>query len=110
MFKEIKSSIKNYLNSNNDNELIVNGFLEHSFIYSGDNKAGEMYEAWVYEYLKQWALQCDNVEAYIKKEICNKVSNGLGFDKNSQLIYMEKGKKLAEFDGLFLYKDNIIIC
>ena len=67
MYKQLNCSIKEFLPTKMDFEQITNMFLEHNFVHSGQNLFGEQYEAWVYEYLKAWALNCKEVSAYVLK-------------------------------------------
>lgn len=110
MYKELKASIKDYVPTESDIENIANNFLNHSFIHSGDNLLGEKYEAWVYEYLKLWASKCPDVSKFVIKTPSNTepVQDGLGYDKNGQIVYFKKGKKIAEYDGLFIYKNRVV--
>ncbi len=110
MYKELNNSLKGYVPTDNELIEINNRFLEHRFIHSGDNLFGEKYEAWVYEYLKSWALNNIDVSSFIIKDskFRSNSSNGLDYDKNGQIIYLKDGKKIAEYDGLFVYKDKII--
>lgn len=91
-------------------ENINNSFLEHNFIHRGNNLFGEMYEAWVYEYIKSWANYCPDVSSFVLKDPALKtdMGNGLNYDKNGQIIYISNGKKIAEYDALFIYKDKVV--
>lgn len=110
MYKELKKSIKDFTPSEVDKEDICNNFLSHNFIHQGGNLVGEMYEAWAYEYLKAWAFYCKDVNNFIiKGDSANSRKNsGLCYDKNGQIVYLKNGKKVAEYDGLFKYKDKIV--
>lgn len=110
MYKELNNSIKGFIPTTIELEEITNRFLKHQFIHSGDNLFGEMYEAWVYEYLKSWAYNNSDVTSFVIKDgkfRCYN-SNGLDYDKNGQILYLKDGKKIAEYDGLFIYKDKVI--
>ena len=111
MYKELSESIKKYSPSGPELENIRNRFLAHSFIHSGDNLYGEMYEAWVYEFLKSWALVCDDVSFFVNKVGVvpqGVLVDGLDYDKNGQILFYEGGLKVAEFDGLFIFKNRIV--
>ncbi len=110
MFKELKNSIRAFNPCESDLEIISNNFLDHSFIHNGENLFGEMYEAWVYEYLKTWADRCDDVTDFVVKDSKLKTltKTGLNYDKNGQIIYLKNNKKIAEYDGLFKYRDKIV--
>lgn len=110
MYKELNNSIKGYVPTSSDWDRIVDRFLSHNFIHRGDNLFGEMYEAWVYEYFKSWAYQNQDVSTYIIKDCSFKSSsgNGLNYDKNGQIIFLKDGKKLAEYDGLFIYRNRVV--
>lgn len=110
MYKELNDSIKKYSPSGPELENIRNRFLAHSFIHCGDNLYGEMYEAWVYEFLKSWALVCDDVSFFVRKVGTPQgdLVNGLTYDKNGQIIFYDNGLKVAEFDGLFIFKKRIV--
>lgn len=110
MYKELKDSIRQYKPSETDIKNISNSFLKHKFIHKGDNLFGEKYEAWVYEYLKSWAFHCPDVSGFIIKGQNLKFDgrNGLNYDKNGQIIYNFEGRKVAEYDALFKYKDKIV--
>lgn len=112
MYKELSDCLKKYSPLESELSQIESAFLSHSFIHSGGNLYGEKYEGWVYEYLKSWALSCDDVSSYILKLKPNDSSSinsdGLNYDKNGQIIFLKNGKKLAEYDGLFIFKGKIV--
>lgn len=109
MYKDLAHSLKTYAPSESDIQNITNRFLDHKFIHSGDNLFGEKYEAWVYEYLKQWSIDTVDVEGYVSKEnFTSKSNKGLVNDKNGQILFMDNGQKVAEYDGLFIYKSKIV--
>lgn len=110
MYKELNNCLKSYIPTNEELTCINDRFLSHKFIHSGDNLFGEKYEAWVYEYLKSWALQTSDVSSFIIKnsKLKSNKTDGLDYDKNGQIIYLKGSKKLAEFDGLFFYKDKVV--
>ncbi|MGL1892394.1 MAG: hypothetical protein OCD02_12270 [Spirochaetaceae bacterium] len=111
MYKDLSSSLKTFSPSELETAQIVNNFLNHNFIHSGDNLHGEEYEAWIYEYLKSWAVQNSDVSKFLIKDGSKKIvsnKDGLNFDKNGQIVYFKAGIKVAEYDCLFVYKGKII--
>lgn len=110
MYKDLNRSLKEFYPTDTELTNLSDRFMNHEFIHKGDNIFGEMYEAWVYEYLKSWAIANPEVSQFvIKKSFSNReYSNGLNYDKNGQIIYYQNGKKAAEYDGLFIYKDKIV--
>lgn len=111
MYKELSSDLKSYTPTDLELEYITDNFLKHSFKFSGNNLFGEMYEAWVYEYLKAWAISNPLVTTYVSKNKTGKTGlyNGLDYDKNGQIIYLKDGRKAAEYDGLFIYNGKVVI-
>ena len=109
MYKDLANSLKSFSPLNMDK--IINRFFEHNFVHKGDNLFGEMYEAWVYEYLMEWACNTTEVASFVLKTP-NKEhyssSEGLSNDKNGQIVYYQKSIKVAEFDGIFTYKGKIV--
>ena len=111
MYKELASTLKSFIPTSEELDALLVNYNKHSFIHSGDNLFGEKYEAWVYEYLKLWANNCSDVSDFMIKDSSLKIStpvNGLTYDKNGQIIFMDSGKKVAEFDGIFKYKDRVV--
>lgn len=110
MYKELRDKIKQYRPSEADLKSIINSFLDHNFVHSGDNLFGEMYEAWVYEYLRAWAYYCPEVTGFVIKNpiSVSKCRNGMNYDKNGQIVYISEGRKIAEYDSIFKYKDKIV--
>lgn len=110
MYKELNNSLKSYTPTNSELKQIKERFLKHRIIHHGDNVFGEMYENWVYEYLKSWAFNNSDVSSFIIKDNNTTCINseGLNYDKNGQIIYLKNGKKIAEFDGLFIYRNKIV--
>lgn len=110
MYKELKDAIRKFTPGELERESIVNNFLSHSFKHTGNNLIGEMYEAWVYEYLKLWADRCEDVKRFVLKEPSSNIGlrDGLLCDNSRQIIYQKNGKKIAEFDGLFNYKGKVV--
>jgi len=110
VYKELNNLLKSYNPTQEEIDQIFSRFNSHSFSHSGDNQIGEEYEVWVYEYLKQWAIQEKSVSAYVAKsgKFRNKNTDSFNYDNKGQLIYLKKGKRIAEFDGLFIYKNKVI--
>ncbi|MBN2617117.1 MAG: hypothetical protein JXR64_02255 [Spirochaetales bacterium] len=110
MYQELSSVLKKYTPAEEALDLINSGYSNHKFMHKGENLFGEQYETWVYEYLKQWALQCNDVTKYVLKNCKAKClkTDGLTYDKNGQIVFIKNSVKLAEFDGLFFYKDKIV--
>lgn len=110
MYKELKDEIKSFTSNKESLDRIVHGFLKHNFKFSGNNLFGEQYEAWVYEYLKEWAIHSDNVDLYIEHKAFEgrRSTQGLSYDRNGQIIYFDKGRRVAEYDGIFRYKGRYI--
>jgi len=110
MYKDLNNSIKKFSPDKQELDLILSKFSSHVFSHKGDNLFGEKYEVWVYEYLKSWALQCDDVTSFVVKDKSEELkgSNQLCYDKNGQIVYIEQGVKKAEYDGLFIYKNKIV--
>jgi len=86
LYKELASTLKSFIPTSEELDALLVNYNKHSFIHSGDNLFGEKYEAWVYEYLKLWANNCSDVSDFMIKD----------------------SKKVAEFDGIFKYKDRVV--
>lgn len=108
MFKELKDSISEYNPGEDELDSILHRVKKSSLVHSGENRIGEIYETWVYEYLKSWAVQCQDVKSFLLKEEFQKTYNGLSYDKNCQIVFYKNGRKVAEYDSLFIYKDKVV--
>jgi hypothetical protein len=90
---------------------IAHRVYSSDYVHKGANREGEEYENWVYENLKEWAINNPMVQGFLLKKVGKKtgVNNGLGFDQNSQIIFYENGRKAAEYDGMFIYNNKLVI-
>lgn len=107
MYKELRDSIKEFNPGEDELKDILSRVANSSLSHRGQNRDGEIYEKWVYEYLKSWALSCDSVKAYLNK-LPERSDYPLTYDTAGQIIYIKNGKKLAEYDGLFIYRDKVV--
>jgi len=74
------------------------------------NLKGQIYEAYIYEILYNWARCNDKVSNFVLKGPYVKpksVSTGFGYDKN-RFVYFSFDEQLAEFDGLFYFDGNLV--
>ena len=109
MYSILAKELKSFTPTKDQWEEIRKNFNRHNYIHSGDNLFGEEYEVLVYEYLKIWANSCKDVSYFMTKDPANVArSRGLINDKNGQIIFIDGGKKLAEFDGIFRYKNKVV--
>lgn len=108
MFKELKDAIKEFSPNQDEIDSALLRVKNYNTVHLGENLEGEIYEAWVYEYLKAWAVKCPSVTSFLLKGVGATNSDNLGFDKNGQIIFYKNGKKAAEYDGLFIYNNHIV--
>lgn len=107
MYKELKDSIREYSPGEEELKSILSRVENSELIHKGQNRDGEIYENWVYNYLESWAVNCSEVSGYLLKRPIPS-DYPLCYDANGQIVYLENGKKLAEYDGLFIYKGRVV--
>ncbi|MGC9780068.1 MAG: hypothetical protein HZR80_12560 [Candidatus Heimdallarchaeota archaeon] len=74
------------------------------------NLKGQIYEAYIYENLYNWAKSNDKVDKFVLKGPYVKsesVPTGFGYDKN-RLVYFSFDEQLAEFDGILYFDGNLV--
>jgi len=75
------------------------------------NFAGQIYEAYIYEILIEWAMKNTDIKKFLLKGpyiTTNKhTSTGMGYDEN-RLVYFSFDEQIAEFDGMFFYENKLI--
>lgn len=110
MYKILRTDIKSFIPRDSELELIRENTVLHSYSHTGDNSLGEVFEVWVYNWLLCWAQHNSCVSLFTLKDslYSGRRIQGLGYDNQGQIIISKEGRKLAEYDGLFVYKGCVI--
>lgn len=108
MYKELKNSLKEFSLEEDELNSVLFRVKQSPTVHLGQNRDGEIYESWVYEYLKSWAVKCPEVKSFLIKKKIKSSSDGLNYDKNGQIVFYKNGRKSAEYDGMFIYKNKIV--